>query len=53
LVSTLVDANLPAGNHSAAWNGTDASGDAVSSGVYFYRMRSGAFSSTRKMVLMK
>jgi hypothetical protein len=41
------------GTHSLAWNGTDDSGKAVSSGLYFYRMKSGKFSSTKKMVLMK
>jgi len=41
------------GTHSLTWNGTDNSGKAVSSGIYYYRMRSGKFSSTRKMVLMK
>ncbi len=53
LVTTLVNSELHAGTHSAAWNGHDANGAPVSSGVYFYRMRSGKFSSTRKMVLMK
>ena len=42
-----------AGNHSVQWDGRDNNGLAVSSGVYFYRMFSGTYSSTRKMVLMK
>lgn len=41
------------GTHSLNWNGTDDNGIAVSSGVYYYRMHSGKYSSTRKMVLMK
>ncbi|MBW6513585.1 MAG: S8 family serine peptidase [Candidatus Syntrophosphaera sp.] len=53
LVRTLLNTNLPAGRHQAEWNGTDDNGSPVSSGVYFYRMKSGKFSSTRKMVLMK
>lgn len=53
LVKTLLDAELPAGAHTTEWNGLDANNSPVSSGVYFYRMRSGKFSSTRKMVLMK
>ncbi|MCB5264789.1 MAG: chitobiase/beta-hexosaminidase C-terminal domain-containing protein [Candidatus Cloacimonetes bacterium] len=35
------------------WNGMDDSGKAVSSGVYFFRLKSGSYSSTKKMVLMK
>ena len=53
LVNTLVNADLPAGNHQVEWNGRDSGGQTVSSGVYFYRMRSGKYSSTRKMVMMK
>lgn len=53
LVKTLVDANLEAGIHRYIWNGDDSNGSRVSSGLYFYRMKSGKFSSTRKMVLMK
>lgn len=41
------------GTHSLSWDGRDDSGTAVSSGVYYYRMQSGKYSSTRKMVLMK
>jgi subtilisin family serine protease len=53
LVKTLVDSSLPAGKHQTQWHGKDDNRLPVSSGVYFYRMRSGKFSSTRKMVLMK
>ncbi|MCB5252807.1 MAG: T9SS type A sorting domain-containing protein, partial [Candidatus Cloacimonetes bacterium] len=35
------------------WNGMDDSGKAVSSGVYYFRLKSGSYSSTKKMVLMK
>ena len=35
------------------WNGTDGYGKAVGSGVYFFRLKSGSYSSTKKMVLMK
>lgn len=53
LVKSLVNSDLEAGTHKFVWNGDDNQGSKVSSGLYFYRMRSGKFSSTRKMVLMK
>ncbi|HCM15020.1 MAG TPA: hypothetical protein DHW79_03580, partial [Candidatus Cloacimonas sp.] len=42
-----------AGTNSLVWNGLDNSNNSVSSGVYFFRLRSGSYSSTKKMVLMK
>lgn len=53
LVKTLLNSSMPAGNHQLTWNGTDEQGAQVGSGVYFYRMKSGKYSSTRKMVMMK
>ncbi|PKN80915.1 MAG: hypothetical protein CVU48_00400 [Candidatus Cloacimonetes bacterium HGW-Cloacimonetes-1] len=41
------------GYFSVTWDGKDNSGSSVSSGVYFYRMVSGKYSATRKMMLMK
>lgn len=35
------------------WDGTDASGAKVASGVYLYRLQAGGFDAVRKMVLMK
>jgi predicted lipoprotein with Yx(FWY)xxD motif len=53
LVKTLVDDTFDAGVKEVVWNGTDAAGSRVSSGVYFYRLRSGKSILTRKMVLVK
>ncbi len=53
LVKNLVNSELEAGTHKYVWNGDDNQGTKVSSGLYFYRLKSGKFSSTRKMVLMK
>jgi len=53
LVTTLLDKDMPPGSHSVVWNGTDDSGNAVSSGIYFYRLVSGDFCVTQKMILMK
>src|SRR5262245_17850304 len=38
-IRTLVHGELPAGRHSAIWNGTDDSGRRVPAGAYYYRLR--------------
>jgi hypothetical protein len=53
LVRTLVDNRLPSGEHTADWDGTDMRGRAVATGVYFARMVTPGFETTRKMVLLK
>jgi hypothetical protein len=52
-VKKLVDEILPAGQHSVTWNGKDENGKSVASGVYFYKMKAGQYTSTKKMILMK
>jgi hypothetical protein len=52
-VKTLVNEKVKAGNHKVTWKGDDDNGKPVSSGVYFYRMTSGKYSSSKKMILMK
>lgn len=52
-VATLLDGVRDAGTHSVQWNGTDARGEPLASGVYLGRLESGKTSATRKMVLMK
>jgi hypothetical protein len=53
LVKTLVDEVQTAGTKTVTWNGTDDNGNSVTSGVYFYKMKSSTFESARKMILMK
>jgi hypothetical protein len=57
VVRTLVDAEVEAGAHSAAWDGTTDTGSRAASGVYFVRMQAdgpaGAFREARKVVLLK
>ncbi|MCD4819647.1 MAG: carboxypeptidase regulatory-like domain-containing protein [Candidatus Cloacimonetes bacterium] len=52
-VVTLINDELESGSHSYNWNGTDANGKTVASGIYFYKMKSGRYSTTKKMILMK
>jgi len=52
-VKTLVNGVRGAGRHSVVWDGNDAGGRAVSSGVYFYRMTSDGYVKTQKMVILK
>jgi flagellar hook assembly protein FlgD len=58
-VATLLNGELIAGSHEVVWNGTDASGRSVGSGVYFYKItansldNSSKFSSVKKMLLVK
>ncbi len=58
LVRTLTLGYQPAGiyrnRHLAAyWNGKNALGESIASGVYFYTLTAGKFTATRKMVIWK
>jgi hypothetical protein len=53
LVKTLVDDYKTTGEYSASWNGKDNSGQVVSSGSYFYQLKSGDFISAKKMIYIK
>jgi hypothetical protein len=52
-VRTLLDGNVRAGMHTVVWTGDDDNGKPASSGVYFYKLSSGKYSSTKKMILLK
>jgi hypothetical protein len=43
----------PAGNHEIEWNGTDESGNSVSSGIYLYQLKTNQKTVTQKMLLAK
>ena len=53
LLATPVDAAKVAGRHQVEWNGKDASGSLVPSGIYFYRMKTAGYEATRKMILVR
>jgi hypothetical protein len=52
-VTSLVNKHQTAGYHTVTWDGSDAAGKPVSSGVYFYKMKAGEYSRINKMMLMK
>lgn len=53
LVRTLVDRRLRPGSYSETWDGRNAGGERVASGVYFYRLAAGKKTLTRKALLLK
>lgn len=52
-VLTLVNKQVPAGRYDVVWNGRNAQGKAMGSGIYIYRMTAKDFRQTRRMLLMK
>jgi hypothetical protein len=53
MVRVLRSSHASAGRHEVDWDGTNASGEPVSSGLYFYRLKAGKEVLTRRMVLLK
>ena len=58
LVRTLILGSKAAGTYvnrekAAYWDGKNDNGEKVASGVYFYSIKAGKFSATRRMVLVK
>ncbi|MFQ6093947.1 MAG: FlgD immunoglobulin-like domain containing protein, partial [bacterium] len=52
-VRTLVDEVKEAGYYTVAWDGRDGAGGQMPSGIYFYRLEAGAFTDTKRMLLVK
>ncbi|MEM1424882.1 MAG: FlgD immunoglobulin-like domain containing protein, partial [Planctomycetota bacterium] len=52
-VARLVDGVRTAGAHQVTWDGRNAQGRSLASGVYLYRLDAGSFSDTKRMVLTK
>jgi hypothetical protein len=53
LVRTLVKGEQNPGTHSITWDGKGSNGEEVASGLFFYRLKSGEFTSTKKMILIR
>jgi len=52
-IREIVSAEITAGKHATVWDGRDADGNAVSSGVYIARLKAGNFVAAKQMMLMK
>jgi hypothetical protein len=52
-VRTLMDRVVETGDYVVHWDGKDNNGAAVVSGIYFYRLHSGDYISTKKMILIR
>jgi len=52
-VITLQDDVKPPGNYEVQWNGNDATGNPVSTGIYFCRIVAGEYSQTIKMTYLR
>jgi hypothetical protein len=58
VVKQLTAMEMTSGNHTVQWNADDASGNKVSSGIYFYELNANGvdgsnFNQVRKMMLLK
>ncbi len=52
-VAAILDEPRPSGSHAVRWDGTNAAGSPVASGVYFVRLEAGATESVRKVVVIR
>ena len=52
-VHTLIEGYLAAGQHSVSWDGRNGKNEAVSSGVYIYRLRLGQQALSRRLLLVR
>jgi predicted glutamine amidotransferase len=53
VVRTLIEGRVDAGEHEIAWDGRDAHGMLLGSGVYFSRFDAGGRSETRKLAIVR
>jgi hypothetical protein len=53
LVNTIVNQKMNPGKYDVKWTSTNSEGKFVASGVYFYRIETGEFTDTKKMILVK
>ena len=52
-VASLAQGMRPPGRYTVFWNGRDAGGRALASGLYLYRLQAGSQLATRKLLLLR
>jgi len=52
-IRSLLNDILDKGNHTVVWDGCDYSGETVSSGIYFLRISTPDFETSKRMILLK
>ncbi len=52
-VDTVFEGALPQGEHSVTWDGRTQTGEALPSGIYFYRFKAGDFEVNKKAILVR
>jgi hypothetical protein len=52
-VKTLLEERREAGTYTVEWDGTDHSGNSVSSGMYLCRLQAGNYSQTKRLLYLK
>ncbi len=53
VVSVLVNETLAPGGYAASWDATNAAGEPVAGGIYYYQLQAGSFSQVKKMLLVR
>ena len=53
LVTTLISGQQDAGYHTVEWNGLNMTGHQVATGIYFYKIKAGEYTSIKKMMFAK
>jgi hypothetical protein len=53
LVATLVEGTTAAGVHQARWDGRNAGGSSVASGIYFVRLRTPEYSEVQRVTRLR
>jgi len=52
-VKTLISTHQEVGEYTLTWNGLDENNNRLSSGIYFYKLTTGASSVVRKMLMVQ